>query len=321
MWLPPDAARRPLCQARCCVAGLVILAFLRGLAIAARAAPSTGRTRTAHLLSFAADGIAICGALPALLSGMTGPCVQRRCLGSLLTLLLAAALTDISASIAIFGPGGAMYNKSPDTGGGGGAVSVSDKPWGLVATDEGAPASAAFFGIWDCILVASLSLEVALFVSSWQLYRAFREAGAYPPGASGAELPRRVSWMELMCEAEDAALIRDSMSSACSRSQNGSSVCSSVRSRPTTTTGTGSHENRRACQIVKAPKEVQQLKQFQEQYQQFDLQQEVDVNDDDDDEQDCDCTCQRSCNRTFLKRINETTGIRSFGFGHVPGPR
>lgn len=283
MWLPPDAARKPLCQARCCVAGLGILALLRGIAIAACAAPSSGRTRTAHLLSFAADGIAICGALPALLSGMTGPCVQRRCLGSLLTLLLAAALTDISAGIAIFGPGGAMHSRNPDNAGGrGGVVGSSDKPWSLVATDEGAPASAAFLGIWDCILLASLSLEVALFVSSWQLYRAFREAGAYPPGASGAELPREVSWMELMCEAEDAALISHSMSSACTRSPS----CS------TATTATGgsrstsipSHSSHRACQIVKVPSDM------------------VVVHENDDDGLDCDCTCRsNSCSRAFPK--------------------
>jgi len=242
----------------------VILAFLRGFAIAACAAPSSGRTRTAHLLSFAADGIAICGALPAVLSNMTGPCVQRRCLGSLLTLLVAAALTDISAGIAIFGPSGAIHGSSPDNAGSRGrVVSLSGKPWGLVATDEGAPSSAAFFGIWDCILLASLSLEVALFVSIWQLYRAFREAGAYPPGASGVELPREVSWMELMCEAEDAALITHSMSSACTRSANASLATSA-------TGGSRSHSSQRACQIVK----VQQLKQLQQQDQQLDLQQE-----------------------------------------------
>merc|ERR1740120_83058 len=87
---------------------------------------------------------------------------------------------------------------------------------GPVATDEGAPASVAFIGVWECILLSSVSLEFALCVSAWQFYRAFREAGIYPPNAPNIRVHKEVSPLEFLCEAEDVALLSDQCN-ACTR--------------------------------------------------------------------------------------------------------
>jgi len=188
----PEAALAPLCRARCCVAALLVLAALRCVALHFYAAP-TGLAWTAHMLSCAADGIATVGAVPALLKVTIGSCLQHRCLGSLLTLLLTATVCDVAA-IGIFIVSSGVR----------GLIQLM----GPIATDEGAPPAVAFIGIWECILVSSISLETALCVAAWQLYRAFREAGKYPPNAA-SNLPREVSALEFLCEAEDVALLSD----------------------------------------------------------------------------------------------------------------
>lgn len=189
----PDAALAPLCRARCCVGALLVLAALRCVAISFYSAPA-GLAWTAHMLSCAADGIATFGAVPVLLRVTMGSCLQHRCLGSLLTLLLTATVCDVAA-VGIFIVSSGVR----------GLIQLM----GPIATDEGAPPAVAFIGIWECILVSSISLETALCVVAWQLYRAFREAGTYPPNAAAANLPREVSALEFLCEAEDVALLSD----------------------------------------------------------------------------------------------------------------
>jgi len=87
---------------------------------------------------------------------------------------------------------------------------------GPIAMDEGAPAAVAFIGVWECILVASIALEMALCVSAWKFYRVFRETGIYPPNASSVRVYKEVSPLEFLCEAEDVALLSDQCS-ACNR--------------------------------------------------------------------------------------------------------
>merc|ERR1712217_151760 len=77
------------------------------------------------------------------------------------------------------------------------------------------PSSMAFIGVWECILLSSISLQLALCLSAWQFYRVFREAGIYPPNVANVRVHKEVSPLEFLCEAEDVALLSDQCS-ACS---------------------------------------------------------------------------------------------------------
>lgn len=195
----PDDAKDPLCQTRCCIAGLMTLAALRGCAVSVYTSPA-GLAWTAHMLSCAADAIACLGSMPVFATSAIGSCVHHRCLGSLLTLLLTATVCDVGAVVIFLSTSGGLF-----------------RLMGPVATDEGAPAAVAFIGVWECILLSSISLEVALCLSAWQFYRAFREAGIYPPNAANVRVHKEVSALEFLCEAEDVALLSDQCS-ACNRS-------------------------------------------------------------------------------------------------------
>mmetsp|Transcript_90716 Transcript_90716/g.211044 ORF Transcript_90716/g.211044 Transcript_90716/m.211044 type:complete len:302 (+) Transcript_90716:90-995(+) len=194
----PDDAAEPLCHARCCIGGLLSLIALRGCAVGVFTSPA-GLAWTAHMLSCAADSIAALGCLPVFVTSAIGSCVHHRCLGSLLTLLLTAVVCDIGAAVIFLSTAGGIFHYV-----------------GPAATDEGAPAALAFAGVWELILLSSVSLEVALCSTAWQFYRAFREAGTYPPNLSGVRVHKEVSPLEFLCEAEDVALLSDQCS-ACNR--------------------------------------------------------------------------------------------------------
>jgi len=194
----PEAAYRPLCQTRFCIAGLLTLSALRGCAVSIYNSPA-GLAWTAHMLSCSADVIAMLGALPVLFTRAIGACVHHRCLGSLLTLLLTATVCDFGAAVIFLSTAGGVF-----------------RLMGPVATDEGAPPGFAFVGVWECILLSSVSLEFALCTSAWQFYRAFREAGIYPPNAHNIRVHKDVSPLEFLCEAEDVALLSDQCN-ACTR--------------------------------------------------------------------------------------------------------
>lgn len=189
----PHEAADPLQHARFCVVGLVAVSSLRGCAVNVYNMPS-GLHWTAHMLSVAADAISIVGASPVFTLTTLSAIVEHRCLGSLLTLLLTAALCDLGAAIIFFSTAGGSF-------------------WILMgpatAADEGAPSSVAFIGVWECILTSSNVLQAALCVSAWRFYSAFREAGIYPPDAEGVRVHKEVSPLELICEAEDVALLSD----------------------------------------------------------------------------------------------------------------
>jgi hypothetical protein len=187
----PDNALAPLCQTRLCVVGLMALGGLRGL-VHSVYAPPAGLAWTAHMLSCAADVIAMLGSLPVLVTRSIGSCVHHRCLGSLLTLLLTATVCDFGAVVIFLSTAGGIFQFM-----------------GPVATDEGAPAALAFIGVWECILLSSIALEIALCTSAWKFYRAFREAGIYPPSSANVKVHPEVSPLEFLCEAEDVALLSD----------------------------------------------------------------------------------------------------------------
>merc|ERR1712039_913872 len=87
-----------------------------------------------------------------------------------------------------------------------------------IATEEGAPEAVAFIGVWECLLLSSNMLEAALCLSAWRFYRVFREAGIYPPDVGSARISKEVSPFELVCEAEDVALLSDQCT-ACGHQQ------------------------------------------------------------------------------------------------------
>mmetsp|Transcript_24678 Transcript_24678/g.70431 ORF Transcript_24678/g.70431 Transcript_24678/m.70431 type:complete len:341 (+) Transcript_24678:1-1023(+) len=187
----PEGALRPLCHIRFCVGALLVLTVLRRCAASVCISP-VGLSWTAHMLSSVSDIIAGVAATPVLIPNLVGACVHHRCLGSLLTLLLTAALCNFGASIVFLSSAGGIFSFM-----------------GPVATDEGAPKSIAVVGVWECILLSSVSLEFALCISTWQFYGAFREAGIYPPNGGYALVRREVSPLEFLCEAEDVALLSE----------------------------------------------------------------------------------------------------------------
>ncbi|CAE8673172.1 unnamed protein product, partial [Polarella glacialis] len=64
----------------------------------------------------------------------------------------------------------------------------------------------AVLGVWEWALLASVSLQLALCVSCWRVYRELRMAGLYAPDRPADVATRKtteISVMEIMCEAED----------------------------------------------------------------------------------------------------------------------
>lgn len=192
----PDAAKLPMMHAQLSGVGLVVVCCLRVCIMNVYSLPA-GLHWTAHMLSVAADSVSISGAVPVFSRTCMSACVEHRCLGSLMTLLVTAVLCDAGAS-AIF-----LSTAGSDT-------------WRLmqaVATEEGAPRSVAFIGVWECLLLSSFVLEATLCISAWRFYCVFREAGLYPPDAAASHVPKNVSPFELVCEAEDVALLSDQCNS------------------------------------------------------------------------------------------------------------
>lgn len=195
----PGRARVPLFRARCCVCGLLCVEALRLLA--ARAFPSPGGLElTAQILTSASNSIACVGSLPVFASQSLGVCVNRRCLGSLLTLILTSSMCTWGAVVIDIVPGGGWQRLSAHA-----------------LLDEGAPSILGFLGVWECLLLASVSLQSALCISAWTFYRMFRELGLYPPGQRKGRIHAEVSALEFVCEAEDVALLSDQCNGNCQR--------------------------------------------------------------------------------------------------------
>ncbi|CAK9085221.1 unnamed protein product [Durusdinium trenchii] len=75
--------------------------------------------------------------------------------------------------------------------------------------DEGAPQALRFMGVWNCLMLSSVSLQTALLVSAWTFYRTYRALGLYPPEPRKGHVHPDVSPFEFVCEAEDVALLSD----------------------------------------------------------------------------------------------------------------
>jgi len=183
-------AALPLVHGRCCLMGLMVLELLRFAAWWQGTTPGYA-VFGMHFLTTTSDIACILCALPLFMTGTQGQCVQLGCLGPMLTLVFAMSLVDISALGAYL----------------------------VVATPKFLPHGArsymdameACVGVWEFALVASVSLQMALCASSWQVYRELRTTGLYPPGSdpAGVGKTKEISVMEVMCEAEDVELLAD----------------------------------------------------------------------------------------------------------------
>merc|ERR1712205_208534 len=71
----------------------------------------------------------------------------------------------------------------------------------VVQGGEGAPAGIRVFGVWECILIASLSLQLSTCASCWHVYRSLREDGVYLVNGNGNT---NVSPLEIFFDAQDA---------------------------------------------------------------------------------------------------------------------
>lgn len=152
---------------RCCV-GLSLVALLRAAAYGASARPS-GDTHIAHCFSSVSD----VAALPLGLLVLCCDCaLQKDVLGSIMTLLLAAALCDATACASL--------------------IAARRAPWGVGHTGA---------DIWECALVASCALQAVLLRGAWELYGLVRTLSSGDPSP--------VSPLECICEEENAQLLAD----------------------------------------------------------------------------------------------------------------
>ncbi|CAJ1347245.1 unnamed protein product [Effrenium voratum] len=185
----PAEAEEALWRSRCSIVGLIVVELLRISVVHVFPSPG-GLEYTCQMLSSAANSIAALGATPVFAAQGLGVCVNRRCLGSLLTLILTSATCTWGALVIALFPGG-----------------VLQRLWEKELLDEGAPQVLAFAGVWNCLMLSSVSLQSALCVSAWGFYRTYRQLGLYPPGKG--KVQPDVSPLEFVCEAEDVALLSD----------------------------------------------------------------------------------------------------------------
>ncbi|CAK9055295.1 CSD domain-containing protein [Durusdinium trenchii] len=188
--VPPEAFTA-LFHARCCLFGLLSVELLRLLIV--RAFPKPGGLEwTAQMLCCAANCIVMLGSLPVFAHEGLGICVNRRCLGSLLTLILTSSTCTWGAAVLALFPGGGFQRVMNNQ-----------------LLDEGAPQALRFMGVWNCLMLSSVSLQTALLVSAWTFYRTYRALGLYPPEPRKGHVHPDVSPFEFVCEAEDVALLSD----------------------------------------------------------------------------------------------------------------
>jgi len=176
---------RPMIHGRCAIVGLLVLALIRTAAVLQGNVPGYS-VYAMHFLTTSSDVICVVCSLPLFAFGTRGACVQKGCLGPMLTLVFAMSLVDYSAFCAYM----------------------------LVATPRPlAPGSRsmldvleAMVGVWEWALLASVALQTALCASSWRVYRALRMAGLYAPEKPSdvaRDRQKDISFLEIVCEAED----------------------------------------------------------------------------------------------------------------------
>lgn len=182
----------PLCHGRCCVVFLMVLVTIRLFAWHIGNTPG-GTIWFVHVFSLGADIITVITTLPLLMcgdcGGVQGQCVKLGCVGPMMTMIVAMNLVDCCSLIAFF----CYAAPRPLPSHGRSYVDVLE----LVHP------------VWELVLIASCALNFAVCVSCWRIYRELRAAGLYPPNSKG-ETPREaVSPFEVLCEAEDVALLSE----------------------------------------------------------------------------------------------------------------
>ncbi|CAE7254703.1 unnamed protein product, partial [Symbiodinium sp. KB8] len=177
--------QRPLAHGRCSIFGLCVLAMIRSAAAYQGNIPGYS-VYAMHFLTTSSDMICVLCSLPLFALGTRGLCVQKGCLGPMLTLVFAMSLVDLSA----FGAYMLVATPRPLAPGSRSMVDVLE----------------AMVGVWEWALLASVSLQLALCVSCWRIYRALRMAGLYAPEKPSdvaRDRQKEISVLEIVCEAED----------------------------------------------------------------------------------------------------------------------
>lgn len=182
----------PLCHGRCCLIFLMVLVSIRLFAWHLGNIPG-GTIWFVHVFSLMSDVITVVTTLPLLVcgdcGGVQGQCVKLGCVGPMMTMVVAMNLVDACSLLAFFAYGAPR----PLPSHGRSYVDVLE----LVHP------------VWELVLIASCALNFAVCVSCFRIYRELRAAGLYPPNSKG-ETPRdAVSPFEVICEAEDVALLAE----------------------------------------------------------------------------------------------------------------
>lgn len=182
----------PLCHGRCCLVFLTVLVTIRMFAWHLGNVPG-GTIWFVHVFSLGADIITVLSTLPLLVcgscGGVQGQCVKLGCVGPMMTMTVAMNLVDGCSLIAFF----AYAAPRPLPSHGRSYVDVQE----LVHP------------VWELVLIASCALNLAVCVSCWRIYRELRAAGLYPPNSKGETARSAVSPFEVLCEAEDVALLAE----------------------------------------------------------------------------------------------------------------
>lgn len=179
-------AAQPLWHGRCCIVGLVILGIVRAAAWYEGVFPGSVLFGI-HWLTSTSDLACLLCSVPFFCQGTKGKCVYLGCIGPMVTLVFSMCLADMGALLAYL----AIARPQP--------LGAHSKSWVAVVQ--------ASVGTWEFILFASVSLQIALCLSSWRIYRQLRLTGLYPPGKKPLGLGKiiDVSVLELVCEADDAS--------------------------------------------------------------------------------------------------------------------
>jgi len=178
-----------MCQGRCSIVGLVSLWIIRAIAWYQGTIPGYS-VFGMHFLTTTSDILCVLCASPLFIFGTGGHCVQVGCVGPMLTLVFAMCVVDIGALSAYL----VVATPRPLSPGAKSYVDVLE----------------ACVGVWEFALVSSVALQMALCASSWRVYRELRLTGIYPPGINPAAKIEEISFMEIICEAEDVKVLRES---------------------------------------------------------------------------------------------------------------
>ncbi|CAK0891398.1 unnamed protein product [Prorocentrum cordatum] len=205
--------RKPMWHGRCALLGLAALEAVRLCAWLQSEGTSPGFSMVfgMHFLTTASDIACVVFALPLFVAGTAGSCVRLECLGPMLTLVFAMCSVDAGALAAYL----IVATPRPVSPG-----SLRDS-WWVRSLD----ALEANLGVWEFALVASVALQVALCISCWRIYRELRLAGLYPPGQDvGRARAKDVSLLEVLCEAEDVALLSECRMGGCCQAESAATL-------------------------------------------------------------------------------------------------